>query len=810
MIGINVRGARHLWRLSSTTPRTIFLMHKGSPYDICKIFKDKFNGRERAFIFGREFNNMRSSSNELSNKTFDTLLKSSKYRAIFELSKNSTEQFGGNIDIYMMPLSFEEDYEKFTKENAKMMRGFFERFGVDGTSRELKALYAYTNGSKNFFSWGVNLLYREGVSLDVIRDVMVWNDIYSQLTKQLPNGTITAYTSKRSIIPLLNELTKLRMGKRINDSINSFNTAQKKLLKGLNLSDKDKSALSMFAKLSDTKRLNFIKKVSSIDDANEIMRQMKFLVSTHFSWSKKSFMDYLSNVKNLSYDIIYDKDNIMVLQVKDFETVKRLAKSTNWCISKNKSYWNNYIDNSMGNAKQYMIFDFSKDEDDKMSIVGFTVTHNKGITHAHDFTNNSLVGERLDTRGRLLKSYIMKFINSSNIYDILKKDGIDIATVATYDKPQYEWDKESFLSYLYSYIDPFSVNVLGATDSKLALSVRDSNISEALGDTYEENIPHEYWSYQHILFLDFSKSPYDPTKLTYAIISNDFLGEDKPIGLYNEISSAIRDSSFDEKLMEFNLPFNVIKRTSNPSKRLADALSNYNIPLANKILKSDKSLIDKVMDEMNSNLMMELLDVSMINYASFDYLDMLYSTNKSISFICGSSVLKHIIKKLISSLICKAQIIGTKREIQTPSPKLVDKFLSSNINNRDETEYVAYYLMLKKITDKEDFSLCEWKVYNDIFNLVRNYDIYGDIVKDLMSKMIRSANFTKTSPSTISTVCNSLESMHDGKELLDALLSRSSELHMIESIINSRKKKNNKYTINDSFIVSPSFSTSTF
>ena len=94
MIGINVRSARHLWRLSSTTPRTIFLTHNGAPYDICKIFKDNFDGRERVFIFGREFNNVRGTSSELSNKTFDTLLKCGQYRAIFELGKDSRTPFG--------------------------------------------------------------------------------------------------------------------------------------------------------------------------------------------------------------------------------------------------------------------------------------------------------------------------------------------------------------------------------------------------------------------------------------------------------------------------------------------------------------------------------------------------------------------------------------------------------------------------------------------------------------------------------------------------------------------------------------------
>ena len=93
----------------------------------------------------------------------------------------------------------------------------------------------------------------------------------------------------------------------------------------------------------------------------------------------------------------------MVLKVFDFETIKQLAKTTNWCISKNKSYWNNYV-SPENNTSQYVLFDFSKKEDDKHSIIGFTVMHNKGITNAHDFTNNNLFknsgNEYDDNRGR--------------------------------------------------------------------------------------------------------------------------------------------------------------------------------------------------------------------------------------------------------------------------------------------------------------------------------------------------------------------------------------------------------------------------
>jgi hypothetical protein len=81
--------------------------------------------------------------------------------------------------------------------------------------------------------------------------------------------------------------------------------------------------------------------MSTVGDPNEILHQMAFLADVHFKWNKESLMEYLANNENLSYELKYDKGDVVLLMVNDYDTVKRLAKNTNWCISKNKQYWNN-------------------------------------------------------------------------------------------------------------------------------------------------------------------------------------------------------------------------------------------------------------------------------------------------------------------------------------------------------------------------------------------------------------------------------------------------------------------------------------
>jgi hypothetical protein len=52
-------------------------------------------------------------------------------------------------------------------------------------------------------------------------------------------------------------------------------------------------------------------------------------------------------------------------------------------------YWKNYMTSTLN--KQYVMYNFGLKEDDEYSIVGFTVSDNNRITHAHSFTNISLM-----------------------------------------------------------------------------------------------------------------------------------------------------------------------------------------------------------------------------------------------------------------------------------------------------------------------------------------------------------------------------------------------------------------------------------
>lgn len=799
MIGKYVRGVRHLVRLSNPSPTPILLIVNNVPYDLFEIIRDNFNGKNRTFIFGKAFSNSNIDRNPIKFDTPSFKELSAKYRRIFELKSATCAPWTDTSEIIMLPSSFDNDYKKFLIENQKMINELSNRYDFSTSNLDIKAIYCYTNGSRNFFSWAVNLHFKCNVRLDTIKNIMLWYDLYGQMTKLLKRNTITAYTSKDSIYDLLSELTILRMDKRLNESINSFNTCQKKLLKKYKFDESDKHALSLFAKLSNTKRLNFIKKMSSVEDISELLRQLKFITSTHFSWNKASFIDYLNNVENLKYEIKYDKENIMVLKVCDFETIKQLAKTTNWCISKNKSYWNNYVSPD-SNASQYVLFDFSKKEDDNLSIIGFTVTHNKGITNAHDFTNNNLFkncgSDYNDRRLRYLKSYIDNFLLKNNIYEILKIDGLDASYFETYDKMKYEWNKESFLNHLYSYIDPFNVNVLSNIDNKLALSIKDENICELLGETYNEATYSDYAKFEHIIFLDFSKNENDVRKLEYAIVFSDSYGENSVTNMYDEFSRPINDVSFDDKLIEYKLPYDIIRRKNNSIERFVDSFLNCNIPNIKLLLSKDETLLVKSKDYITSNQYFSVLSVSLFEYVSFDYLDIIYNNGYTINDICGNMPLRSTLKTLVSKLTYTLIDINGRDlydnrnfDIKTPTKEDIDNFFSRKLKTKNEAQYVGYYLMLKKIMLNEDFSKNLWSTFGDTFNFVRNFNIDGEIIVELFTNIFSHADFNKSSQSTVCNILHSLEDMRCNHGLKDILMHRKDDCEIINDAVKDYNKE---------------------
>jgi hypothetical protein len=276
MIVTSIRSVRHLYRVSDASFKTILVKFKENAWDICKVVKlpnDSTFG-ETLFVFNNYIRQSHWSFDTIAgSKEFRDFLRNEggNYGRVITTTKGECASHDGFFqEITLLPDNFDKEYEKFLRENNKMISNLSAKYGLNTRDVRAKRMYIYTEGSKNFFQWAATVYYQNGTSLATIKNILTWNESYKQLAKNLSKGTITAYTSRDAIALLSKEMVELRKEKRINDSINMFNTAQKKLLREMELTEDDKKVFSAFYRLSESKKINFVKKMSTITDTKEI------------------------------------------------------------------------------------------------------------------------------------------------------------------------------------------------------------------------------------------------------------------------------------------------------------------------------------------------------------------------------------------------------------------------------------------------------------------------------------------------------------------------------------------------------------
>ena len=783
MIGTRAKGFRHLIRVAKTSKEVGFFFKHDFfhvSYGVALyVSKDECanpymcNGGDYLMIFNNctsnvKYNDQYHSGTEIGTKIKMLIEKHPNLWVIPVDKKN----FNDDSSIFqckvLVPSDFDKRYEEFCEANKKQMQNAVKYAPKD--SNIFKYLYTISNGSKNFFFWAVNAYFKAQVSLFLIEKILLWNDNYSQLSNKLSKGTITAYTNQRDLFEVIREMTRLRRDKRANDVISMFNTMQKKILREYKLNDRDYETLSKFGKLSAKKKLNFIKKMSTIEDASEIIKQMSFLADVHFEWKKESLLEFLKNNENFNCEVVIDRDNIVLLKVKDYETVKRLAKTTNWCISKDKKYWIEYVEHKK-NATQYVLMDFSRKEDDNLSIVGFTSVHDRGITNAHDFQNRNLMQGRRTSGISEIKSFIAKFIDCSSIYGVLDRNGIKLSDVVSYEPNHFEWNRDSMFKYLNQCIDYDDYYIVYDDGDRLALIAENDNIRYFFGDAYIENRGLDAGGYnnQHILFADFTKKANDPEKLIFGIINHNFASHESSCSrLYNDRFEPI-GQSFDSKLEEFGLPYDIICRNDNPVDRFYNSLSSLELASL-KDLINNKDVREELYSKDRVPFIKDMIVNVTFGYNSFDYLDLFYDNKFTLTDILGPRNAGDIAGRIINTM-CETVRNNMGMTMKVPSESEIESFKKGEIDDYEQSMYIGNFLMLMKVLNHETDSELFYRVVNSIISKHQVCDLFDlsltiicnkvDLSKNLdTAKYISAYAFDFGSPRVVNVI-NAIENKSD-------------------------------------------------
>lgn len=722
MIGKKIRSYNHLFNNLDINEPKKMVISNGSFIIFGTVVKTKYNGGDIIVFFNNCKGDKVYSTRQIQdNNDIHNLM--SEYRYCIILFKETYNFAKYSI---LLPNDFYEQYELFISKNKKLLSDLVSSFY---DSNHPKYLFIFFHEQPNLYEWALKNYYRNNISCGELINIFDWQKNYPQLVNKIKKGTITAYNKQFDIICMYDEMVSIRREKRAKDVINMFNTAQKKLLKTIELDEKTIFILNRFSTLSEQKNRNFIRKMSTINDVDEILKQMSFVINLHFDWNYASFKEYISNSSNLDYNIVYDNNNIVIVKCNNYETVKHLGKTTNWCISKNKSYWNNYINKNNG-QEQYVLFNFNELEDTEHSIIGFTSFHNCKITHAHSFTNNNLVNEQ--TQCGTLQSFTSPNINITNI---LKNLGIDYISLFNTVEKKYNWDKTSVLKYLDNIFKNEEYDLLFDEKDILVVSIKSKLIPKIINDKVYNYLLNRYRNLKHIFFFDFSKSENDPTRIIFSLINKNYESVDEyPLNNY-DINCDRLGISFDALLHQYGIPYDIICRIENPMAKFNDAMKNFDTYMLDKLL-SDEYIKELIINKKYSSYItqsdiFERIYASLFDYRSLDLINVFYKHGINLS----SVIKKCDVDTLIDNILDHVLDLG---EGSIPTQEDINDFFSNQINDNRKKLFIGFFLSLDMILKQET----KFDVIN-IFYRIKNFNSNYTIVQYIYEHLFDKINFSK-------------------------------------------------------------------
>lgn len=585
------------------------------------------------------------------------------------------------------------EYESFMACNKKKFSKFVSKFETIYNADLM--LFAMMCKKPNTLFWLINNIYCNSVSRDYILSVYkLFSCCEKYASRWLSRGTITAYNEEKEIFQLEKELLSIRFDKRVANSINEFNTAQKKLLREAHLSKEDKVMLNKFSMLSDEKRKNFIRKCSTIDDISELIRLLGVVTNKHFDWNKESLKEYLSANELFNYEIAFENDDFVIVKVGDFNTVKNVAKTTNWCISKSRSYWDQY--SSGEKNSQYVAFDFSKEEDSPSSIVGFTIFDNKKITYAHDFNNKNIIKSEkvfpsISTFYSKERMGIKNYLKEHNAPNEFLFQGNN--------ECPFDWDIESAFNFFMKNENEV-FNVIFKNDDVIAIRCNESlllktffgaSLDAFADEDYEERLESKFLEKNCIAIFDFSLSSDDEDSiLCFELHNNKTRCYEYCARCFNRYLDFLSDETFDIKLLELGMPYDTICRPGNKNiakKVIGDCDLTVSRWLIASIIKSLRNRNKDVINTMNKEFFDNWFRLICYSLTDFMTLDLLNEIVKEDGFdaLFGE-------KNFITTIQNLATMVGV-----TPSDEELNGFRETQ---HSDNHVIATYCGLMSAVEK--------------------------------------------------------------------------------------------------------------
>lgn len=191
----------------------------------------------------------------------------------------------------------------------------------------------------------------------------------------------------------------------------------------------------------------FSKKIARFKSEKEHDDALNNYINELFNWNKSSF---LNKAKKLGAKIESDDKNILCLKIRSYEQSKKLG-SGQWCLSYSEDYFKDYKKN---HDSIYFLYDFSKKQINKESMLGVVLNDNAEIMNAHWRNDDEIENDNDEIK--MFENYIPKEITKEdvieNIQDSLKEknDNMEytLTVISESGYLSFNWEEHGLIDML--------------------------------------------------------------------------------------------------------------------------------------------------------------------------------------------------------------------------------------------------------------------------------------------------------------------------------------------------------------------------
>lgn len=311
------------------------------------------------------------------------------YNEIDSLNRKTFE----NIDITRKILnekgidydSIEDNMDNYSDPDRILAKGVIELKYFMTKNNNLGYLSTFTN----FLIEGIKKSHDQNIShmrsvINIYKRLVDIGNLSEKLRDS--EGNIKKVVEFTTLESLNDAISRVLDWQKVNSFIKGFPPTQKRLIWENGYYTEELKSISQYLTRTiisivsnETAKNNFLSKISSIKDKESLINILSS-ISNKDPWDYKHWESKLENGRNIIVTWKSESEKMIICSVFTHEAIKKIAYMTNWCIFRYKDYFNKY----QSKGYQFILYDFSKDERDNKSVIGFTTTPSYRITDCND------------------------------------------------------------------------------------------------------------------------------------------------------------------------------------------------------------------------------------------------------------------------------------------------------------------------------------------------------------------------------------------------------------------------------------------